>query len=177
MKLMRVSFLTVCALALVADAALAQVGGTATTRLRGFDEVPSISSPGGGRFDATISEDGETIEYHLSYFSLRGNITQSHLHFAQPGVSGGIMIFLCSNLGNGPAGTQACPADPAEISGTIDAGDVIGPAGQGMSPGVLGSVLRAIRTGHVYVNVHTDTYPAGEIRGQLRFTPSEPAED
>ena len=34
-------------------------------------------------------------------------------------VNGGISFFLCSNLGNGPAGTQACPAGPAELTGVI----------------------------------------------------------
>ena len=32
-------------------------------------------------------------------------------------VNGGISVFLCSNLGNGPAGTQPCPPGPATITG------------------------------------------------------------
>jgi hypothetical protein len=83
-------------------------------------------------------------------------------------VNGGISIFLCTNLGNGPAGTQACPTAPATISGTVMAADVIGPAGQGIAPGELDEVIRAIRNGSVYVNVHSDLFPGGEIRGQLR---------
>jgi hypothetical protein len=174
MKQVRAPFLALLALALSTDAALAQdgVGGTAVTRLRGFQEVPAISSPGGGRFEAVISEDGTEIDWTLSYFSLRGNITQSHLHLGQTSVNGGIIIFLCSNLGNGPAGTPACPADPAEISGTIHAEDVIGAASQGLDANNLGAALRALRTGNLYVNVHTDSHPGGEIRGQLRFTPT-----
>ena len=39
-------------------------------------------------------------------------------------MNGGITVFLCSNLGNGPAGTQACPPAPATIEGTIRAADV-----------------------------------------------------
>jgi len=39
------------------------------------------------------------------------------------------MIFLCSNLGNGPAGTQACPAGTATITGTIHDSDVVAGAG------------------------------------------------
>lgn len=55
------------------------------------------------------------------------------------------MIFLCTNLGNGPAGTQACPADPGEISGTITAANVgSGAVNQGIGPGGLGAVVRAM---------------------------------
>ncbi|PYQ62233.1 MAG: hypothetical protein DMF53_13495 [Acidobacteria bacterium] len=148
-------------------------GGTLAARLRPFDEVPALSSGGGGRFSATISADGSEITYQLSYLNLTGVITQSHLHFAQKGVNGGIMIFLCSNLGNGPAGTQACPTGNGTISGTIHASDVIGGAfSQGVTPGDLNAVLRGIRVGVVYVNVHTSVFPGGEIRGQLQFTPT-----
>ena len=172
MKQVRASSLAALAFLLGASAATAQ-GGTATVRLRAFEEVPAISSAGAGRFDAVISEDGESIDYTLSYRNLKGNITQSHLHYAQRGVNGAIFVFLCSNLGNGPAGTQACPPAPAEIHGTITAADVLGVAAQGIPAGSLFAALRGIRGGVVYVNVHTNLFPGGEIRGQLSFTPTE----
>lgn len=158
---------------LAAGSAWAQ-DGTVNTRLRAFDEVPALSSPGGGRFEAEIHAD--EIHWELSYFNLKGGITQAHLHFAQRGVNGGIMVFLCSNLGNGPAGTQVCPpsgsqAAPTVISGTITASNVgAGANAQGIAAGELSEVLRAIRAGIVYANVHTDLFPGGEIRGQLIFT-------
>jgi hypothetical protein len=148
--------------------------GHATTRLRAFDEVPALSSPGGGRFEAEIHAD--EVHWELSYFHLKGAITQAHLHFAQKGVNGGIMVFLCSNLGNGPVGTPVCPpsgsqAAPTVISGTFTASNVgAGANAQGIAPGELHEVLRAIRAGIVYANVHTDLFPGGEIRGQLVFT-------
>jgi hypothetical protein len=105
-------------------------------------------------------------------------VTQAHVHFAQRGVNGGIMVFLCSNLGNGPAGTQACPPagtkdNPAVVTGTFDAADIIGGANaQGIAPGEFLKVLRAIRAGSAYANVHSDLFPGGEIRGQLLFLPA-----
>ena len=137
-------------------------------QLDGFEEVPAVSTTGHGTFRATLSRDGASIEYELTYAGLEGEVAQSHLHLGQRGVNGGISIFLCSNLGNGPEGTQACPTAPATISGTLIAADVIGPAAQGIGPGELDEVIRAIRAGSVYVNVHTDLFPGGEIRGQLR---------
>ena len=150
-------------------------GGTAVARLRGFDEVPALSNPAGGFFNATINADGTEMTYELRYFNIEGNVTQAHLHFGQKGVNGGIMIFLCTNLANGPIGTQTCPLDGGTISGTITAADVIGSASsQGIAVGELFSVLRGIRAGVVYANVHTDIFPGGEIRGQLLFTPAAP---
>lgn len=136
--------------------------------LEGFEEVPANSTAAEGEFEAELSNDGEEIEYELRYEGLEGNVAQAHLHLGQPGVNGGIAIFLCTNLGNGPGGTQACPEPPAEISGTLTAADVIGPTGQGVGPEEWEEILRAIRDGVVYVNVHSDLFPAGEIRGQLR---------
>jgi hypothetical protein len=148
----------------------AQGGGAGSTRLRAFEEVPAISSPGVGQFSVRIGGSGTSLSYQLSYSQLLGNVTQSHIHIAQRGVNGGIMIFLCSNLGNGPAGTQACPPSPGSISGTVSADDVVAAAAaQGIAAGELGEVLRAMRNGVTYVNVHSDLFPGGEIRGQLRF--------
>ncbi|HEY5809190.1 MAG TPA: CHRD domain-containing protein [Povalibacter sp.] len=136
-------------------------------RLVSIQEVPALSTPARGRFKAEIDEDEGTINYTISYENLEGVVTQSHIHFGQRAVNGGISVFLCSNLGNGPAGTQACPPAPAEISGTITSADVIGPAGQGIAAGEFAELLAAIRSGVAYANVHTDKYPGGEARGQL----------
>lgn len=143
--------------------------GAATTQLQGFEEVPAIATPAGGSFSAQINQAANTISYELSYTGLQGSITQAHIHFGQEGVNGGIVIFLCSNLGNGPAGTQACPASPGSISGTATAGDVLTVAAQGVSAGQMHKVLRAIRGGIAYANVHTTLFPGGEIRGQIDF--------
>ena len=158
---------------LVAAPALAQVvGGTAFARLRGFDEVPATAVPNNGTFNATINDAGTEITFNLTYNVPEGNVTQAHLHFAQKGVNGGIVLFLCSNLGNGPAGTQACPTNNGTITGTLDAGDVLAVPAQSALAGDMFSVLRAIRAGIVYANVHTDLLPGGSIRGQLNFTPA-----
>ena len=137
-------------------------------RLRGLDEVPVISTTGSGTFRATINEDETEIKWRLTFRDLEGIVQQSHIHFGPPNNTGGISIFLCSNLGNGPAGTQACPlTNPATVEGTSDAADVIGPVAQGIEPGALAEIIAAIRDGKAYVNVHSTKWPAGEIRKQF----------
>jgi CHRD domain len=138
------------------------------TRLTGFQEVPAVSTEASGKFKAHVRASGEEIRYELSYADLTGAVQQAHIHLGQRAVNGGISVFLCSNLGNGPAGTQACPPAPATISGTIGPADVVGPEDQGIAPMEFGELVRAIRAGVTYVNVHSETFPGGEVRGQLK---------
>jgi hypothetical protein len=143
-------------------------GNAIQNRLSGYEEDPLVlSTTGSGQFRAQINERTQEISYRLSYATLEGTVTQAHIHLGGKAQSGGISVFICTNLGNGPAGTQACPAAPATVTGTIRPADVIGPAGQGITAGQFGELVAAIRAGATYVNVHSSTYPGGEIRAQL----------
>lgn len=137
--------------------------------LTGYEETPSaVSTTGNGTFNARISNDESRIDWELSYADLEGAVQQAHIHFGQRAVTGPITVFLCTNLGNGPAGTQPCPAPPATISGTIVAADVTNLANErGISAGELDEVIAAIRAGATYVNVHSTRWPGGEIRSQI----------
>jgi hypothetical protein len=136
-------------------------------RLAGFDEVPSVSSPASGVFRAVIDEAAGTITYTLKFEDFANTVTQSHLHLGQHHTSGGISAFICTNLGNSPS-AQACPQVSGELTGVITAADVIGPTSQGIAAGEFAELLAGIRDGSVYVNIHSNVFPAGEIRGQLR---------
>jgi len=137
-------------------------------RLSGYEEDPLVlSTTGTGEFQARIDNAAQEITYSLSYAALEGNVLQAHIHLGGRAQSGGISVFLCSNLGNGPAGTQACPAAPATISGTITPANVIGPVGQGITAGQFDELVAAMRADSTYVNVHSSLSPGGEIRAQL----------
>ena len=137
-----------------------------STDLVGYEEAPAVMTDGGGSFRAVISRTADEIRYELTYSGLEGNVTQAHIHFGQKDVSGGISVFLCSNLGNGPAGTQACPPS-GTVTGTIRPVDVIGPVGQGIAAGEFDELVQALRDGLAYANVHSSLVQTGEIRGQL----------
>ncbi|MFN0154391.1 MAG: CHRD domain-containing protein [Gaiella sp.] len=135
--------------------------GSSKGNLDGYQETPSISTAGRGDFRVDI--DGTTIRFRLRYEGLEGGaVGAAHLHFGQRHTAGAVIAFLC-----GGGGKPACPAS-GTVEGTIVAADVIGPAAQGIATGQFDELVRAIRAGAVYVNVHTATYPGGEIRGQLR---------
>jgi hypothetical protein len=136
--------------------------------LVGFQEVPALSTTAHGTFRALVDTKANTITFKLTYDALEGTVQQAHVHFGQKGVSAGVSYFLCSNLGNGPAGTQACPAPPAEVTGVITPELVIGPTGQGIEAGAFAEIVAAMRDDTAYANVHSTKWPGGEIRGQLR---------
>jgi len=162
--------LAVIALVSATTIVLAQGGFKRISELlTGYEETPSaVSTTGNGSFTARISNDNSRIDWELSYADLEGAVQQAHIHFGQKSVTGPISVFLCTNLGNGPAGTQPCPAPPATISGTITAADVTNLANErGISAGELDELLAAIRAGATYVNVHSTRWPGGEIRSQI----------
>ena len=140
------------------------------TDLSGYQEVPAISTDGSGTFRAAVNRRSE-IKWELTFGRLTSPALQAHIHFGQLSVNGGISVFLCTNLGNGPAGTQACPPQGGRISGTIKPADVVGPGAppgdQGIEPGSFAELVRAIQAGATYANVHTDRFKGGEIRGQI----------
>jgi hypothetical protein len=138
------------------------------THLTGYQEVPAVSTDASGKFKAKLRHSAEEIRYELSYANLTGAVQQAHIHLGQRAVNGGVSVFLCSNLGNGPAGTQPCPPGPAKVSGTIQPADVVGPVDQGIDPMEFDELVRAIRAGVTYVNVHSERFPGGEVRGQLK---------
>ncbi len=134
-------------------------------RPNGFNEVPTLSTPAKAKFRATINKDESEIQYELSYADFPTPVLQAHLHLGKRAINGGVMVFLCTNLGNGPAGTPLCPASPATVSGTLRAADVVaGAAAQGIAAGELAEVIRAIRSGAAYANVHSQAFP-----GAARF--------
>ena len=168
------------AICLIAVLAVSAIALTQARRIRefltGYEEVPSVSTVAEGEFHARISDDATQIDYELKYSDLEGSVTQAHIHFGQKGVNGGISVWLCGNPSatvTPPSGTPACPPSPATVTGTLDATDVVGPTGQGIAAGEFAELIRAIRAGKTYANVHTTKFPTGEIRSQIEGNSSQ----
>lgn len=158
--------------AVLAAATVAVAGDNGTKNFRagmiGYQEVPAISTVATGSFRAQLINDN-TLEYELTYSGVEGvATTQAHIHFGQRSVNGGISVWLCGSATNpGPAGTQVCPLTSGTVTGTITSANVVGPAVQGIAAGQFDELVRALRAGVAYANVHSQTYPGGEFRGQI----------
>lgn len=153
-----------CLAGVVGTPALAKDEETFKTKLVGYQEVPAIATAGRGTLRMTLSPDGTTLAFDLSYEGLKAPPLAAHVHFGQRSVNGGVSFFFC-----GGGGKPLCPASPSgTVSGTVVAADVVGPTAQGIAAGDLETILQAMRDGVAYANMHTPAHPGGEIRGQLK---------
>jgi hypothetical protein len=165
-KLLLAAVLALAAVAMVVTVATAKNGnghrnGGFHAKLDGYQEVPdSISSPARGKFKAKVR--GDVVEYKLRYSGFTTTVNAAHIHFGRPAVDGGVIAFLC-----GGDGKPACPAGSGEVTGTINADNVLGPAAQGIEPKEFGEFVSALKAGATYVNIHTAQYTNGEIRGDI----------
>ena len=165
---------------LIAAAGLAAPAMSADTEefhavLSGFNEVGALNAQSGAIFTAgrgtlelTLDRSAQTLSYKLEYSGLSAAVLQSHIHFGKVHMAGGIMVFFCSNLGNGPAGTPACPATGGTVTGTLTPFSVVGPVAQHVAFGDWDALVAALESHTAYANVHTSNFPAGEIRGEVR---------
>jgi CHRD domain len=150
----------------VATTALAGNGGrNFEVELTGFEEVPAVSTVASGEFEARINRSEQRVDYRLSYEDLEAPVLFAHIHIGQKDVNGGVTVFLCGG-GTKPA--------PCPQSGTVE--DSFGPSdvtsspgatAQGIAAGEFDELIRAMRAGVTYANVHSQKFPGGEVRGQI----------
>lgn len=127
--------------------AVAAGGSTTATDLTGAAEVPGPGDPdASGDAVITLNQGRGTICYDLSWADIDGTVTAAHLHEA-------------------PAGSAA----PVAV-GLFGGGTFLGTdSATGCVTGVDRALVKEIRKdpASYYVNVHSDVFPAGAIRGQL----------
>jgi hypothetical protein len=145
-----------------------------SARLDGFQEVGALNNETGaihtagqGSVKLTLHRDTDTIDYLLTYSGLTSPVQQAHIHFGRVHVPGGVMVFFCSNLTGAPAGTQACPSAGGTVTGSWTASTVRPIAGQTIAAGDFDALVDALTSRSAYANVHTNSFTAGEIRGQV----------
>jgi len=111
----------------------------------------------------------------ITYFARHINsFLGRHIHFGKEHVGGGIVVFFCVNAPRTPppapaAVPPACPSPSGTVSGTLHPADVVAVAAQNVPAGNFDAVVAALATNTAYVNVHTTTFPGGEIRGQIHL--------
>jgi hypothetical protein len=147
-------------------------GNSATNfaaKLNGWEEDPSQVTTGRGSFRANVVS-ASRIDFTIRFEDLEGPLFMAHIHIGSRHESGGISAWLCGGTTQPPC----APGPDGTINGSIEGPDITGPAGQGVEPGNFADLLRAMRKGETYTNLHTGSAgpppsgraPGGEIRGQ-----------
>jgi Cu/Zn superoxide dismutase len=116
-----------------------------TFELSGGQENPSVTTQATGGGVVTIDRDRVSAHFMVVYSGLEGNFTASHFHHAKPGVNGGVIYNLTDqyNAFGGAFGYWDETSTPV-----FDAASLF-------------------RNNEVYINVHSDANPSGEIRGNI----------
>lgn len=124
--------------------------------LNAANERPTpVTSPGTG--SATIVQNGTTFTYTVNYAGLTGAPTLSHIH-GPADATKAVGVLVNFNVGTPTGGTGS-------FTGTFTGADIVPASGQ---PAIsVDSLVKLMRTGNAYVNVHTSANKGGEIRGQL----------
>ena len=103
-----------------------------------------VVSPATGK--GFFSVTGLNAFYYISFEGTVGNVTASHLHNAAAGVNGGVLFHLLPS-----------PNFPANTRGGILTGVQV----------LTEARLIEIENSRTYINIHSTSYPGGELRGQL----------
>ena len=125
-------------------------------RLTGASEVPPVQTNASGFADLDVEmEEGQrVIDYHL-YVSNIDRVTQAHIHQGNSSENGPIIVPLFK------ASTPTGPVTGQLAEGHITPANFVGPL-QGKQ---LDDLIALMQNETAYVNVHTEQYPQGEIRG------------
>ncbi len=125
------------------------------TSLDGGQEVPPTPTRATGVADYRLRDQGARLEYQ-HHFRFLSSITMAHLHLGAVGENGPVVASLL------PPDFDARRAR-RNFGGELTSLDLTGPlAGQ-----PLDALIAAIENGDIYVNIHSEDFPNGEIRGQL----------
>ncbi|MBI2800502.1 MAG: CHRD domain-containing protein [Gammaproteobacteria bacterium] len=153
-------FFAICALTVI------PLGVNASTvtysfNLDGRQETPANSSPAAGSAQLIIDDVGNTASFALLALNLLGTPSAAHVHFAAAGASGAIVFDLAGNADSAGSVTIGSFAIPNSVA--------VNGQNKALSLG-LGALINATPWDY-YINLHTASFPVGEIRGQLASAP------
>lgn len=153
MRLRYLFALAPLALAVAALPASADTGWS--TVLSGTNEVPVNASAGTGSGTFVLNDAQTSFHFHITYSGLSANRTAAHIHNAAAGVNGSVKRTIAGPGGEYPG-----------AGGTSDTFDGDWTTTQS-SEALTATQVAQLLAGKWYVNIHTDNFPAGEIRGQI----------
>ncbi|MGB9187494.1 MAG: CHRD domain-containing protein [Methylovirgula sp.] len=138
------SILALACLAWVAPASVTQAAPLSfTVQLTGSEQVPPVMTPGKGTADLTYDASTRLLTWTVTYSGLSSAVTMAHLHGpAAAGKNARVQIWM----------TKHGMAVTSPIKGQAT-----------LSP----TQAKQFMAGDWYINVHTESNPAGELRGQV----------
>lgn len=136
-------------------------GATMGATLSGANEIPTNLSTGIGTVSLKVTEAPASISVTIKYSGLTGNAAAAHLHLGNRWENGPVVVTICGSSG------RQCPAQGTEQTFTFPLTNAITAIPAQAFTADVATLIRALDNGVIYANVHTSTFPGGEIRGQM----------
>ena len=151
----RLLWLVPAALLFTAASAQAQVQLNAT--LSGGDEAPTRVNTG-ALGTAVVFVDTTNLEMtvNVQVFNLPAGATGGHIHVGAEGTAGPVIFDLAPTAGT---------TGDFTLSQRLSSANLVVRATQGIN--TMADAVQALTGGNCYINIHSSSNPAGEIRGQL----------
>jgi hypothetical protein len=138
----------------------AQEGNIIITFLSGKDEVPPNDSVANAWAKFQSVNNGSQIAYWVNISGLE-KITGAHLHSGFEGQNGDIVAVLSEDKSADTADAQGNAL--ISLMGNIAKDSLQGP----LKGKEVSDLVNLMRNASIYVNVHTDEFKDGVIRGQI----------
>lgn len=123
--------------------------------LDGASEVPPVETDATGIASFRANPAETAVRFTLGVRDIE-DVLAAHIHCAPVGE-------------NGPVGVTLFAGGPVTLDGILAQGVIMAPdAGNACGWSTIADVIAALRSDDTYVNVHTLSYPPGEIRGQIK---------
>jgi CHRD domain/PEP-CTERM motif len=140
-----------------------------TGSLTGANENPPVDSPGSGFVTVTMDLDLHTLRIEASFQDLLGTVTAAHIHCCttdtMPNVPPATQTPSFTGFPTGvTSGTYDMTFDTSEAS-TWNASFVT--ANGGTTAGAETAFFNGMMDGRAYFNIHSTSFPGGEIRSNL----------
>ncbi|MFC4988608.1 CHRD domain-containing protein [Saliphagus infecundisoli] len=130
--------------------------------LTGEAETHDVETTASGHATFEIPPDDHRIHYSIDAEWLC-HATQAHIHLGEVDEDGPVVVWLYPEEAQEPEPIEG-RFDGTLAEGTFTADDLVGP----LEGADADEIVTALIEENAYVNVHTEAYPAGEIRGQIR---------
>ena len=156
-----VSVLSVGSVSILLNTVKAQEGQSFSATLSGSDEVPPTESNSTGTANFKVNDNNSQLSYWLNITGIK-KVNQAHIHNGSTGENGDIIATL--SKGKSAKGDDRPPQ--IGFAGNITKDELQGP----LKDKEISDLVSLMSDGMTYVNVHTDKYPDGAIRGQVTLT-------
>ena len=152
-----VTISSVFLIGIVSSLSMFAFGAPFTALMSGNQEVPPVDTTATGKTTFRTSNNDTLMRYKVNITGF-SDATAAHIHMGKAGSNGDVIVDLLTGMKKNP--TKLGMA----IRGNITDSSLTGP----MQGKTLADLVTAINNGDTYVNVHTQTHPDGEIRGQIQ---------